>query len=393
MTYSTTDFTAELRAVPDTNPPPCTVDLEAVRARGTALQRRRRGLGIGGGLATAGLATALVFTLAPHSGPSRAAFAPASGSGRSRGTDPLASTAAFGWLPAGLHLSGAQPDHIVASDGDSEFDVTAYKAGERPASSCSSPLTVTGAGPTAPTTGNQTPCDTAAPDVNGHHAFWALAPGAFAGLVGFDELDWEYAPDAWAVLDANIGEDTSRDIVGTMYKVAESVRFGAAVPIPLPFHLVSVPKGLSLEKAMWQGEPPAARGSVPRGDWIGAELSFGARDSSASLAPFIDLRTEPSTSTFPAPGELTAGGDPVSAADVRHLTVDGHQAVLIDVTDNGGSIQVLIVHDVAGVDFTLTVASTKPIAEVDAVGGIVAYYKSIEVLGANPKNWTTDVIG
>lgn len=392
MTYRSSDFTAELQAVPDTNPPPCALDLDVVRSRGRALRRRRRNVGVGAGIAAAGLATALVFALAPHPGPSSAPSPPAGGARHSASAahDPLFSFATFGWLPAGLRLSGAQPDHIVASNGSSEIDLTTYPAGTKPPQTCGA--IPAGMNPN-PAPGAPNSCDTTAPDVDGHKAYWAMPPGLLARQIGYVELDWEYAPNAWVLEDANIGTDVSDDIVATVYKVADSARFGPAAPIPLPFHIPSIPSEMKTFTMIWQAAPSAARGFQPRNDWMGADLMVGKPATKADNTTWgLEFTTQPSVSAFPSSGESEIGGTPEPAKDIRHLSIDGHQAIELNDASDGAN-QALVVHDVDGLDFKLTAYGANAIRDLDRMGGIVAYYHSIQIFGANPQDWTTDVLG
>jgi hypothetical protein len=398
MTYRSADLTAELHAVVDTDPPPCTLDLDDARVRGSAVRRRRRAAGAGSALAAVGLATVLAFALVPLAGSSSDQVTPADGGGRTVfAHDPLSTTVAFGWLPDGLHLSGGGIDSIVATDGTSEFDVSSLGPDSSPRCIAASSIPTSGGPGVAKTVTikDPVPCGTRAPDVSGHTAHWITAPGTEeARAAGFVELQWEYAPHAWAYLRAYIGRDVSNDIVSTMYKVAESVRFGAAEPEPLPFRLPSAPAGMKLAGVSWQTQP---RPHASAGDWTapGADLSFSGTkaDPSTHLVASMDFVIRPSSSTFPTAGEVNVGGEPAPASDVQHITVDGRQAVLID--DSRGQVHVeqLIVHDVDGADFRLTAVNQQAIADVDAAGGIVDYYRSMDVLGADRSDWTTDVIG
>lgn len=242
----------------------------------------------------------------------------------------------------------------------------------------------------------QNSCYAAAPDVDGHAAFWNIAPsGARPNSNGYVELVWECAPRTWAFVDANVGDDTSSDIVGTVYKVAESVRIGAPERVPLPFHLPAVPKGMRLEMVMWRDGPLAARAFQPRENWLGADLTYGIPYPKANPPAAIDFETTQSGSSFPTSVELQAGGDPVPAKDVRHLTVDGHQAIEVDVTAAQHTpIESLTIHDIGGEDFTLTVVAKQAVEYVDGQGGIVAYFDSTHVFGGtDPNGWTTDVVG
>jgi hypothetical protein len=395
MTYRSTDLTEELRALVESSSlPPSALDLGEACARGRSARRRRRAAGVGGGVAGTCLAVALAVALLPGASPVAHPPAPAAGTAASPTGDPLATTITFGWLPDGLHFSGAivgsdtGQDSVEASNGTTEFDVTALKAGERPPQTCGD-VTIVPAGAYTPP-----PCYQKAPDVGGREAYWSLAPDdADAHFDGYVELDWEYAPNAWAYLDANVGSDTSNDIVATVYRVAEGVRFGNAKPIPLPFHLPAAPADMPNTGAIWVEAPTAARGPQPRNNWIGVQLTWAEPVSKTADSSALGFILTPSTSTFPTAAELKIGGNAVPAQGVKHITVDGHEALVLTATSDGEPDQALVVHDVGGGDFTLTAFNSLAIHELDAAGGIVAYYKSMQVLGMDRSDWTTDVIG
>ena len=59
----------------------------------------------------------------------------------------------------------------------------------------------------------------------------------------------------------------------------------------------------------------------------------------------------------------------------------------------GEPMEFLLVHDLDGVDFTLSAYNTTALAAVNAEGGMLGYYHAMRVLGADPGDWTTDVVG
>lgn len=275
-----------------------------------------------------------------------------------------------------------------------EFDATALKPGQSLSAGCGVPVGYKGTPGIPLGEGAQNQCYAAAPDVDGHKAFWNVAPDAAPSTMGYVELAWEYAPEAWAYVDANIAKDTSSDIVGTVYKVAESVRIGPPEPVPLPFHLPSVLKGMKVETVEWQNEPSAARGFQPVDKWIGVDLTYGIPYPQANPPVSIDFLTTRSASTFPTSDELRPTGQSVPSKDVKHLTVGGHQAIEINTTVYKQQVESLVVHDFGGEDFTFTVIGKQAVDYIAAAGGVVAYFNSMHVFGGtDPNGWTTDVIG
>lgn len=101
----------------------------------------------------------------------------------------------------------------------------------------------------------------------------------------------------------------------------------------------------------------------------------------------------PSGGSFPTSAELEVAGSPVPSKAVQYLSVEGRQAILIETTYQQMPIWVLVVHDVDGVDVTLTATDTLAVTDIQAAGGLVSYFESIKVFGANRADWTTDVVG
>ncbi|HTJ66536.1 MAG TPA: hypothetical protein VL551_03300 [Actinospica sp.] len=366
MTYRSADLTAEFEALANTTPPPGTFDLDAARARGAIVRRRRRMAKASSGLVATGLAAVLAVSLVPNSAPSAASAT----TNPSAGTDPFASTISFGWLPDGARVSGGSADELTAGDSTSQFNLTALAAGSEPRCQPNG-------------------CTTKAPDVNGHTAYW-ITLTAHSGFTG---LDWEYAPNAWAELDAKVGDNASSTVASIMHKVAENAQFGTAKPIPLPFHLPAIPAGMKAAFALWRTEREIAPDVRLAGNGVGADLEFGIQDRSTNAVSTMEYLIQPSGSTFPTSEELEVNGKQVPAGDIQHVTVEGRQAVVINTTADKAPVQELIVHDIDGADFTLTAVNPQAMAFLDSAGGIIDYYKSIEVLGADPNAWTTDVIG
>ena len=73
-----------------------------------------------------------------------------------------------------------------------------------------------------------------APDVYGHRAYWVttkFGPAEGAGKTG-TTLMWEWAPDAWVVVEVESTEPGVQDLV---FRVAMSVRTDANTPVRVPF--------------------------------------------------------------------------------------------------------------------------------------------------------------
>ena len=380
----TAELSSELTAMLADSAPPSTMNVALARTQGRSIKRRRRAAVAGTGLVFTGIAAALVSAVLP--GPNGAAAAPvassarpsasaplttlaptpANGSALRGGTDPLVATAGYGWLPSGVQTTDLDwtigaPDiqmlMLNAEGGETHFGLTVLPAGQR-----RSEWWGTGA---------------PAPQVNGHTAHWETgAPGsAGAAVSGLLVLVWEYAPNTWARLQANIGQDTSDKVVATLYHVAETVQFGRHTVLAAPFHLAQAPAGLPLAYLQYSTgfiEPGAPRREPTM------SLNYTCQTDCSSPVSSIMITVGP-------PGSV-AGAGPGNSK----LTVDTHQATLE--TDSGFTR--LRVFDVNGLDVEIAVSGDTGLADVNAAGGIIAYYQHVLTLfGGDQANWTTDVVG
>lgn len=385
MTYRGADLTAELRTLVDAEPPPCTLDLDEARARGLSARRRRRAVGVGGGLTGTCLALLLVLQLLPVAGSAPRPAAPVTSFDPSSAKDPLTTAASFGWLPAGMAVVGADSGSaLTARDGAFAVSVTVLGRGRKPPVPCATqdPRNDSTSPPGADL------CHPPAPSVEGHPAYWYYAPGGPAKNPLTAELVWEYAADSWATLNVVLPGDSAR-VQATLYRVAENVRIGPGQPVPMPFHLPAAPRGWQVERVS------TFNGPIQGGTLTEAELSYTPRDTGTkqTIEQSLSFDVLGSMATFPSSGQLTAVGQQVPASGVQHVTVNGHEAVLLHDTYKGMPVEVLWVHDMAGVDLNIFALGSSAVAWLDANGGILAYAKTVQVFGADPTRWTTDVIG
>jgi hypothetical protein len=145
--------------------------------------------------------------------------------------NPLTRYATFGWLPPG-------PSHTLTRSAANQFEVR-YQllGGDHPEVLPSVELEVwpSGSAPWQQPGAEQYPSVPTAP-VGGRQARWQ------SGSAHTGALLWEYGTEAWAQLRMSSAAD---EVLATARRVAESVRFGAAEPIRLPWRLAAVPAGLS----------------------------------------------------------------------------------------------------------------------------------------------------
>ena len=135
-------------------------------------------------------------------------------------------------------------------------------------------------------------------------------------------IGWEYAPDAWVIVQGTFNEPTALaqpadgTVPATLLRVAEAVTIGPATPARMPFVLSYVPEGLHVVRGFfgWPGAENASiefdRDAAPH-DW---------RDQYRDLsAPLIVSMMEA------APEPLAAGYDARRAPGDVQRTQPGHR--------------------------------------------------------------------
>jgi hypothetical protein len=290
--------------------------------------------------------------------------------------NPLVPYAAFGWLPAGRHITsvmtaGAAETVEVGGDGAKDFvGLNVYLPGrcnhsskqvlallrrrQHPQLACTLNWGSHGGHPTL-----ANPVTAVAPPVNGHQAFWAepVCNTNQCDSPGGSILVWSYAPNAWAKL-----ADPNRT---QAVAIAGKVRFGAGAsqPIKFPAQLTGVPPE-------WQ--VPVVWSAPTAGVLAAQQWSAG----NAASAPW--LFTNPSSRT---PKGWRCQLQPASA--VRHQVINGYHVVTT--TTAKGSQACANSADGLTVSIS-TGAGVTP----DAIA-IFAHH--LRLLGPNPARWTTRPVG
>lgn len=386
--------------------PPSTMDVALARRKGRAIKNRRRAVAVGSGLAVSGIAAALVaagltgpnrspglgagagtatgtslntYTPVPSAGavtptPSTSALAissppvPTNTYAVLSGTDPIVSSVAFGWLPAGLWTDGlnwssgtgaVKSTMLIAgtAGGNPQFNLSVLPPGQSPATSWDN-------GTTSP-----------APDVNGRTAYWAGAVPGSSAAAGNGQLilEWEYAPNSWAALTSQTGDTTSTG-VATIYQVAENVKYNQHVASASPFRLAQAPAGIPLANA---GYLPFTDAVSPSGPDVSLSYADSTGSGSTYKANILLIDVSLYKGAIPDPAK-------------QRITVGGHQATLWTTA----TTTELTVFDVDGLVVEIDAQGDKALADINAAGGIVAYYQNVITLfGPNPTNWTTAVVG
>jgi hypothetical protein len=235
------------RQLTDAEQRPARVNIAEALRRGRILRRRRRfsaaATPVVAAAAVAGIA--LAATLPAHDNlgaPVR--HLPANPAPRPGQFDPLLVNMSFGWLPAGEAA-------VTGATGMVNSSLTVYQERNLNLNSYTSRdannrWRLSDWVPSVCTFGsghNRVKCpgqdgfvSGAAPDINGHRAFWE------SGYWPHQALVWTYAPGYWAELTSSAGFQQSDQ---TLLRIARSVAFGgdAIQPVKFAVQLTGVPSG------------------------------------------------------------------------------------------------------------------------------------------------------
>jgi hypothetical protein len=355
-----------LRDIADTETPPARVDLDQAIAAG-GRQRRARLAGAGGSVLAAGAAIAVAVAVAvapnPKTAPAMTSQSPAAAVTRAPAQfDPLVPYAAFGWLPAG-YVTGVEEASMsttrsiqLAATHPNGWGLIQLTVDAKGACTGSPPKSLT-----CPGTNDDTlylNSLTRAPDVNGRPAYWAAIKYK-AGVY----LAWQYAPGAWAALEALTGGPVTYADRTQLERVAAHVRYDQRTPLTVSFW-VRLPAGWTA------GE--AAFSPGPSGTLDATQVSAGPADDPQA----VDMVATPSSG---------AGG----CKGTPNTTLDGTPATLL-VSGNPPAYQSLCAADVDGVSvytavyYALITTGDQPVLP----GGALALAKDMHLLGSRVSDWT-----
>ena len=393
---------AALEALAAQDAPPVAVSVSGLIETGRATWRRRRGR------VAIGLSTALVVCAALGAGvaagtggghgPRQAAGgAPSPTASVGAGADPAAPIIAFGWLPTGssgeyeVNQSATGPDYLkptepktgwIPFDGPGTSMVQVWGPGFQILTA-----SVQGTG-----SGASLGRDAAAAGlVQGHPAWWASgAPGtASAARSGSLDLQWQYAPGAWAdVMLDNAKTDSANGQM--MLKVAQNLVVGPAEQNPLPFRIPALPAGMHVDSASidLQQRTGARLGSAALRLCLTSPCAANGEIGGLVIVQSSTVWTENSSLGVSGAPEFLPNGNPLpGTGSGTPLSVDGRASRLY-VNGTGASLVIT--------DGTTRILVQAAGAEYHAVGGrtgLLAFAGSIGWLGTDPAHWTTHVIG
>jgi hypothetical protein len=438
--------------------PPARVDIDAARRRGRRRVLLRRTAQVMAGPLSIALAvgaivavphalssgTRLTVPSAPASSPAPTVTEPKSAPAS---LDPLVPYAVFGWLPSGFSEGAVSP----LWSNPFQSTATSLTLGAQDAAGRTLLLTVNARGACQP--GNSpgaasascviatnVPGVSRAPDINGRPA-WYLGWGA--------SIDWEYAPDAWASLDAGVsttmlsqairtggqgpdakavqaarqgwllspppgqqaliqqrgpvvstGKDVAAEVKGgklippsaqttaLLRRIASSVKYGQKTPVVFPFRLSALsPSGEALPPG-WQLSSVSFTPSGSR--LVGTGISAGPASDTSALSVSASVPDGYGCNFVTGQSSyVTRYG--VSWIDRVIGQVDKDVEILC--TTGSGPSGV-----VDGLQVFIYLEENKPGSDslmpgVASLQGAFGVYSRMKFLGSGPSGWTTDPLG
>jgi hypothetical protein len=296
---------------------------------------------------------------------------------------PFIAYAAYGWLPAGYKLleggttRGATYQVAVQPSSYSAWYLVAYPGGGCQLTKARGLLCKAyyPFGPLALTS--------RAPDINGHHAYWATA---YAAHQSGPVLAWQYAPGSWAVLE--LGKTKSLDTRWRheVVKAARHARFGAhaAPPVAFPIQLTGLPaswrliSGVRAWMPYWNGVTYQPHGHVLyASQW---SVSTGAASTGPRARPFL-------TFTIGLAGQPGSCRVPVQDSIV-HKVVNGYRVIVT----RGPFGQALCAANADGLSVQIEERSNRPGAGLASVDVADLFAHHLELLGTSPAHWATQPI-
>jgi hypothetical protein len=362
-----------------TGEPPIGPVGDKVLRAGVRLRRRRRAALAAISVLAAATVTAVALATAAAPG-RRAAIAPARPAAVvPHQFSPLIAYAAFGWLPAGSKvLEGGTTrgsTYQLAGWGTlwrRPWYLLAYPAGgcqltKARGLMCKAYYPF---GPLALTS--------RAPDINGHHAYWATA---YASQRPYRALAWQYAPGSWAVLELGKWKPLDTPWRQEAVMAASHVRFGvhAEPPVAFPVRLTGVPaswhliSGVRAWMPYWNGVTYQPHGQVLRAsEW---SVSTTAASTGPRAGPRFSFTI--GLAAQHSPCRVPSQPSPV------HKVVNGYPVIVA----RGPYGQTLCAADAGGLSVTIYEFGNHPTVDV-----VRLFAHHLQLLGTSPAHWATQPI-
>jgi hypothetical protein len=283
--------------------PASTVDIGRARTDGRRRLAAARLAPLGGGVAVVAACALLVGTLGGGSPakPGAPATSPTN-SHELTGTDPLVAVAAFGYLPDGYRVTSADSSTGYGPSVSAAPRQAPEKIGEHMPASNGLMLSQSPTQPKFPAYERLTPTT-----VKGaQKAYIVVNPGDSPQIPDDLSLIWQTSSGSWFILGGDYAIHGAQ-LVALLTKVAENVTTPGD-PVPLPFHIEGLPKGVT---------EIAASLHVPDIAGVGPDIQAGvsyhtggpaAQDAyfSVSVMAAQGMSAPTPNSTYPAIGDPSA---------------------------------------------------------------------------------------
>ena len=366
-----------LNQLVDTEPPPARMDLGAAIAAGRRGRRWRRARAGGSVVLAAAAAAVAALLVVPGQ---QAGLQAAGGRVGPAPFSALVPQASFGWLPRGFQQGGVMPSSparslLSAESPTASIELAVYRAG-----TCH----LAGRTMTCRAFDIMSAAANRAPDVSGHPAYWLTGPNLGGVYESGQEagLAWEYAPDAWSVLDwtdAYAAWPPAGAERAAVLRVAASVRYGPTAPIKYPFRFSGLPTAWHVSQVdytLLAGQPVAQ--SLELDDGPGRTFGIGTHLANAD---YLDVSVT----------QVTHGGLSCPQGYRQDVTVDGVAAVLVYSPDSFNPQQLCIPHwRGLQVELLLSTRVNAPAPNPTGPDGVLKYARLLHLLGPDPAHWTAN---
>ncbi len=366
-------------------PPIGPVGDKVLRASVRLRRRRRAALAAGPVLAAVTVAAVALGTAAPPGRPAAIAPVPPAAVVAHQ-FSPFIAYAAFGWLPAGYKLleGGTTRGSTYQVAGPPSLSTRPWYLLAYPAGGCQ--LTKARGlickayypfGPLALTS--------RAPDIQGHHAYWATAY-ADTPYPQRPVLAWQYAPGSWAVLELGKIKPLDAHWRQVAVKAASHARFGAhaAPPVAFPIQLTGLPaswhliSGVQAWMPEWNGVTyQPYRHVLYASHW---SVSTGSASSGPHAHPFLTFTI--GLAGQPGSCRVAAQGPP------GHEVVNGYRVIVT----RGPFGQTLCAVNADGLSVQIEERSNRPGADLAGVDVAALFAHHLQLLGTSPAHWAAQPI-
>ena len=323
-------------------------------------RRRWQRFGAPGMAALAVLAIALTATALSAGSPGASHQQPPVAAQRSSISHPfsvLSLYAWFGWLPDGESMNPARTEFFGNMYPDLERLVVApWTLNTFAAGKCHRTGNELNCGYTSNGCGENGRLQAPAPAINGHPAYWAYWDrGSPSGSQGLRCLAWEYKPGGWTYVES---DGKANETEQTVLRVARAVTFGARTPL---FRFAAQLTGLPGKWRVYSSQFGSVNGALLAG-------GYEIRDGKSS----VDIGVGP-----PADGPNKCFSNTVC------YRINGYYVNLDNISP---AYPDLWARNADGLQATVSGTQKQ-------LGLLRTVFTHLKMLGTDPANWTTRLIG